>query len=560
MMATSSRDDGVAPSSLARRLARISTGFKIFAILSVALLPLGLIALLASAQSSRTTDLERQAIVRVALTETSRTLGAEIAADITTLRRAVDSIQANPLDAEACPLAFSVLRVQSARPPRFAIFTSLGELRCATRGFSPPRPLVKTSDPPTTATIVPEHDELRLLVRSSSGAAVAVVQYPRARLIQKVRPAGYVPPYALALADQNGSGTTLELSDTLERTVLMRTDTVVHSIGIADLALVMSVGRVPLTAAEILSLLTPLLMWLAAATVGWLVVDRMLIAPLKQLEGEVAAYQPGTTMNFRRLTGPSQELRQLGESFRTLGQTVSAHEAELEAGLARQTKLTREVHHRVKNNLQVVASLINLHARAAKSAEATAAYASIQRRVDALSVVHRNHYAELEENIGLALRSLIAEIAANFRANAPETGRKPTIMLDIMPLHITQDVAVAIAFLITELLELALLVDGGAHIAISAVRAELPGRVLLRLQSAALVSDEGFDHAYAQGFGRVIEGLSRQLRSPMMRDGVAGSFAIGVPVLDRPVLDRPVPDRPDPDRPAPDAIAPSDEN
>ena len=78
------------------------------------------------------------------------------------------------------------------------------------------------------------------------------------------------------------------------------------------------------------------------------------------------------------------------------------------------------MHHRVKNNLQVIASLINFHARGAKSAEASAAYASIQRRVDALAVVHRHHFAEMEENRGLELRSVIGELASNIRATAPE--------------------------------------------------------------------------------------------------------------------------------------------
>lgn len=526
------RDDGAAPPSLAGRFSRISTGFKMFVVLSIALLPLGLIAFFASAQSSRTADFERRAIVRIALTESARTLGAEIAADISALQQATDSIQADPINPQACSLAQSVLQTQSTRAPRFAIFTSLGELRCASPGFAPPRPLVTTRDPAIAAMIDPGSEALRLVIKSSSGAAVAVAHYPRAQLAETVRPVGYVPPHTLALAEEEGDGAAIDLSDNLTRTPLMRTDTVVHATGIADLVLVMTVGRVPFTSAEILSLLTPLLMWLAAATIGWLVVDRLMIAPLRRLEAEVSAYQPGGDVTFRRLTGPSEELRQLGQSFRTLGDAVSAHEAEMAEGLARQTKLTREVHHRVKNNLQVVASLINLHARAAKSDEATAAYASIQRRVDALSVVHRNHYAELEENLGLALRPLIAEIASNFRANAPELGPKPVITLEINPLHVSQDVAVAISFLVTELLELALLVDRGAAIAITATRTETPGRILLGMRSAALIRTPQFDQVYAQGFSRVVEGLSRQLRSPIARDDENGGFAIQVPVLD----------------------------
>src|SRR3546814_19235322 len=106
---------------------------------------------------------------------------------------------------------------------------------------------------------------------------------------------------------------------------------------------------------------------------------------------------------------PAQEIRDLGQTFRLITQTIAAHEAELAAGLERQTRLTREVHHRVKNNLQIIASLINLHSRSAPTQEAVDAYISIQRRVDALSVVHRNHYAELEVHPGIGVRSLRSE-------------------------------------------------------------------------------------------------------------------------------------------------------
>src|SRR3546814_2081470 len=120
-------------------------------------------------------------------------------------------------------------------------------------------------------------------------------------------------------------------------------------------------------------------------------------------------------------------------------------------------KLTREVHHRVKNNLQIIASLINLHARSAHDAEAVEAYATIQRRVDALSVVHRNHYAELEEHRGVGVRSLISELSASLRGTAPAEARRFGIQIDSDNLHISQDVAVPVAFLLTELVELAML-------------------------------------------------------------------------------------------------------
>jgi two-component sensor histidine kinase len=122
-----------------------------------------------------------------------------------------------------------------------------------------------------------------------------------------------------------------------------------------------------------------------------------------------------------------------------------------------QRKLVREVHHRVKNNLQVIASLLNIHRRSARSDDAQNAYSSIGRRVDALAVVHRNHYAELEENRGIALRPLISELASNLRGSAPESARRIDIGLDLESLNTTQDVAVATAFLTTEIVEHAML-------------------------------------------------------------------------------------------------------
>src|SRR3546814_15892286 len=48
----------------------------------------------------------------------------------------------------------------------------------------------------------------------------------------------------------------------------------------------------------------------------------------------------------------------------------------------------REIHHRVKNNLQTVAALLRLQARRIESPEATAALEEAVRRVGSLAIVH----------------------------------------------------------------------------------------------------------------------------------------------------------------------------
>ncbi|WP_353739235.1 histidine kinase dimerization/phosphoacceptor domain -containing protein [Sphingomonas sp. NIBR02145] len=232
---------------------------------------------------------------------------------------------------------------------------------------------------------------------------------------------------------------------------------------------------------------------------------------------------------------PAAEIRELGDTFREISRTVKEHEAGLAEGLVRQTKLTREVHHRVKNNLQVIASLINFHARSAKSDEATEAYASIQRRVDALAVVHRHHYAELEENRGLDVRSVIGELAANIRATAPERAQGLGVTLDISPVLVNQDVAIAVAFLLTEIVELAMNCHPAAQIRISIK--PIPDdehRALLRVSSPALVESTALETLVESRYGRIIGGLARQLRTKLHHDPLTGAYEAAIAITGKP--------------------------
>jgi two-component sensor histidine kinase len=272
-------------------------------------------------------------------------------------------------------------------------------------------------------------------------------------------------------------------------------------------------------------------MWAAAAVIGWVVVDQLVLRPLAQLQRAVVGYRPGAEMmELPRFTTPSQEIRALGETFQATARQLVQREAELEEGLNHQVRLTREVHHRVKNNLQVVASLINLHSRGT-TGDVANAYASIQRRVDALAVVHRNHYAELEENRGVALRSIIAELTANLRGTAPPTASRMTITLDMIPAFITQDVAVPVAFLVTEIIELAMAHNAAGSIAIALTPEDSPDRALLSIMAPGLAQAVRENDPNHNRFERIVLGLSRQLRSHLDYDAEAGRYSIVVAII-----------------------------
>lgn len=508
---------------------RIPTGAKVFLILGICLLPLAIIAFFATVRTAQLADEATRAQMQVTATESARKLAIELVGDMTALRVSLNALEIDPGDAPSCARAQGVFAPQAATGTRFVITDARGRVIC---GEALPRaaaPAVAQPGSAITARVIPGQG-LTLATTSTSGRTRAAAFFPTPVLAATATPTNAPQPYEAKLVLDRDS---LLLHALPPRTALERRGTINTVIGIGALTLTTEVQSAPITSPVLVALLLPIIMWAAAAGISWFVVDRLLIRSLRQLRTRVANFVPGEEIDPGTMqTLPAQEIRELGETFRAISRTVADHEAGLAEGLVRQTKLTREVHHRVKNNLQVISSLINFHARAARSIEATQAYASIQRRVDALAVVHRNHFAELEENRGLSLRSVLGELAANIRATAPEDA-PIAIQLDIAPYLANQDVAIAIAFLLTEIVELAMTVSPTANLRISIAPADVPERALLRINSPALVDNDRMRLLIAERYGRVIEGLSRQLRSKLHYDPMVGAYEIAVAVTGR---------------------------
>lgn len=294
-------------------------------------------------------------------------------------------------------------------------------------------------------------------------------------------------------------------------------------------ALFLSIEYAP-SASVTLTVALPVAMWLGAALLGWLAVRQLLLRPLARLHEAVRQYgADGHAFHTPLIRTPSSEIHQLSQAFADVVTRLEQHERELEAGLTEQRRLTREVHHRVKNNLQVVASLLNLHARTATSEEKAEAFASIQRRVDALAIVQRNLFAELDSQNGISLRPVIAELASGLHQSAPAAARI-AITLDTAAVHVGQDIAAPVAFLITELAELALQCSNEPALEITVGKGPAANGATLAIRSEALRSSaENAEHAR---YERVLSGLARQLRAELVRSEDGTLYSIAIPTLD----------------------------
>jgi len=488
-------------------------------ILTAALLPLGLIALFASIQSAHNKQAQREGDARVIATAEARQI------DILLLR-AAGMLRANLTgpDPDGAACAALLQRDQGAfgTPVNLALFHADGTLACATPHFNAiglPHPLSAGVE----TRLLPGEAGMRFTVPAANGTyGVGEIPAPVLRS-------------ALATEINQGiilsqAGRKLVISNIGRGSPFARRVFVTAPAAGRQIALHLTVMASPISAVEILLVLLPLLMWAAAAAICWVVLDQLLVRPLRQMQRAIDSYHPGEgPLILPRISTPAEEIRALGEALESTAGQLVAREMELEEGLSHQVRLTREVHHRVKNNLQVVASLINLHARGTEG-DVAAAYASIQRRVDALAVVHRNHYAELEENRGVALRSIVAELTANLRATAPAQAQHLIITLDIIPAFISQDVAVPVAFLVTEIVELVMICDPSGTVAISLTQAKTPDRAILTIQSKRLADDLCERHPGRARFERIVTGLARQLRSHLDYDSTAGRYQVEIAI------------------------------
>src|SRR5450432_3372033 len=91
-----------------------------------------------------------------------------------------------------------------------------------------------------------------------------------------------------------------------------------------------------------------------------------------------------------------------------------ARSGALEAALAQKTALLEEVDHRVKNNLQLIASLILLQSRRTADEAARAALKSVLERVTAVATVHRRLFQGDPSRLEVAdfVRDLTSDLAA----------------------------------------------------------------------------------------------------------------------------------------------------
>jgi two-component sensor histidine kinase len=512
-------------SGFSSRFEHWSTGSKLLLLLTAALLPLGMA--LAWTAWSAMMQLNRAALDvthRQSLSG-ARAIEGALARNALALKVAANGAIRDS-GAAACDKTALSLALTPSVAPRFTIRNGQADILCTRGNFVPRRNEINVAPGSTSLWVSPADQAIYYRVGVIGGMATgSMTAQELATAIKTIEPA----ISGLVIRDDDAS---LRVIGTPQGDRLPQIRRQEFDLGGGQLR-VESMTRIdPPGVSERAAVLLPLVMLIVAVILSWLLVRRMLILPLARLQRVVNEYQPGgEPVAIPEDSGSAEEIRLLGQSFERAVQRIEQSEIQMAEALVGQRKLVREVHHRVKNNLQVIASMLSIHGRSAATPESRAAYAAMGRRVDALSVVHRNHFAEVEENRGIALRPLLVELAATLRASAPDPAHPPAIQLEIDDLYTTQDAAVAVSFFVTEVVEHAMLTSPKAPtVEISLKRnGELGGSLSVASDALIRGSKDEQNSSERTQFDRVIQGLARQLRSPL--DEKLGRLGVDLPVF-----------------------------
>jgi len=209
-------------------------------------------------------------------------------------------------------------------------------------------------------------------------------------------------------------------------------------------------------------------------------------------------------------------LKKSGERFGAIVLTRDVTQVRLrEKEMITKDATIREIHHRVKNNLQTVASLLRIQTRRTHSDVVKEALSQAMRRVAAIAVVHDTLSEGLSQNVDFdvvleRVLMLVAEVAS-----AGATVVKPTTSgsVGILPSEYATPLALVLTELVTNAVEHGLRGKPGGKVDIDSRRSE----------DALIISVT--DNGGGLHDGKVGDGLGTQIVRTLVNGELGGSIA-----------------------------------
>ena len=177
--------------------------------------------------------------------------------------------------------------------------------------------------------------------------------------------------------------------------------------------------------------------------------------------------------------------------------------------------LMKEIHHRVKNNLQVISSLLDLQSQTIGDSQAAEAIKESRNRVQTMALIHQDLYIDSDTK-GIEMRGYINKLAQSLFSSYNVKKNNISLETDIEPILLDIDQVIPIGFVLNELISNALKYaflnrdSGVLHIALQQHQDEL----LLKVKDNGEGFPSGLNIYQAQSFGyKLVKAFSQKLKA-----------------------------------------------
>ncbi len=280
-------------------------------------------------------------------------------------------------------------------------------------------------------------------------------------------------------------------------------------------------GRVPL--------LFPFLMWVVSLIVAFWAIHRLVIQRVKDLGARMRRFGSDRSLIARpEPTDVAKELREIEVAFQQMAESILHDEARMEHAFRERGVLLLEVHHRVKNNLQLISSIISMQARRAPEPRTRAILRRLQDRVLTLATIYRSLYTSQDMGDVNAAEVLRAIVTQELRE------RDDTVIadLELEDLALDADKIVPLSFLTAEAVANAVANIGAAdsqpRLAVVLTRDDA-GSATIAISNTVPPIQEREAHEAGQGLGQhLIRAFSAQLGGPPVVTTENGTYRISV--------------------------------
>ncbi len=238
--------------------------------------------------------------------------------------------------------------------------------------------------------------------------------------------------------------------------------------------------------------LFPIIMWVVCLVMVIVAIELQVVRPVRRLAFKMRRF--GRQRELPEPTpGLAQELSVIDDEFQEMANSLVRDEAGLLNAMHEKDVLLKEVHHRVKNNLQLISSIVNMQARRSRDSGVKRALNDVNQRVNSMATVHRRLYQA--EDLGqIRADELLRDVIGPLSKLVPEGATKPEIDLQLDPVSLYPDQAVPMALLCVEAMTNALKYagpddSGRAWISVRLEQME-DNRVALRIENSTAPVDE----------------------------------------------------------------------